>query len=76
MHFDQRVHAQAERGVLYLRHLIVVERNDSLRVDRQLIGRVARQGDPGSYQFFLSAQDALVERVKKSSLARIGELTS
>jgi preprotein translocase subunit SecA len=41
-------------------HLIAIERNESQRVDRQLIGRVARQGDPGSCQFFVSADDALL----------------
>jgi preprotein translocase subunit SecA len=49
----------AEMGGL---HLIAVEPNESLRVDRQLIGRVGRQGDPGSYQFFVSADDALLAR--------------
>jgi preprotein translocase subunit SecA len=48
----------AEMGGL---HLIGIERNDSRRVDRQLTGRAARQGDPGSCQFFLSADDALVQ---------------
>ncbi len=43
-------------------HLIAIEPNESLRVDRQLIGRVGRQGDPGSYQFFVSADDALLLR--------------
>jgi preprotein translocase subunit SecA len=43
-------------------HLIAVEPNESLRVDRQLIGRVGRQGDPGSYQFFISADDSLLLR--------------
>jgi preprotein translocase subunit SecA len=50
----------AELGGL---HLISVERNDSQRVDRQLIGRVGRQGDPGSCQFFLSADDPLLLRL-------------
>ena len=43
-------------------HLIAAQRNLSQRVDRQLIGRVARQGDLGSYQFFVSADDDLVRR--------------
>ena len=42
-------------------HIIVTQRNDSSRVDRQLIGRCARQGDQGSYRFILSLQDELVE---------------
>jgi preprotein translocase subunit SecA len=43
-------------------HVIAVERNDARRVDRQLAGRVARQGDPGSVQFFVAADDPLIER--------------
>jgi preprotein translocase subunit SecA len=43
-------------------HLLAVEPNESLRVDRQLIGRVGRQGDPGSYRFLVSADDALLLR--------------
>lgn len=41
-------------------HVIIAESNDSTRVDRQLIGRSGRQGDPGSAQSFLSAQDDLI----------------
>lgn len=40
-------------------HVIVTEVHSSLRIDRQLIGRCARQGDPGSYQFLLSLEDEL-----------------
>jgi len=40
----------AELGGL---HVIVSEHNDVYRLDRQLIGRCGRQGDPGSYQIFL-----------------------
>lgn len=36
------------------------ERHESARVDRQLIGRSARQGDPGSCQLFVSAEDRLI----------------
>lgn len=43
-------------------HVIAMERNDSQRIDRQLIGRAARQGDPGSCQFFVSAEDELIQR--------------
>jgi len=46
----------AERGGL---HVILCEHNDSRRVDRQLIGRCARQGDPGSYEIFGSLDDEL-----------------
>ena len=41
-------------------HVIAAEHHDSSRVDRQLIGRAARQGDPGSAQFFVSADDDLL----------------
>ncbi len=40
-------------------HVIVAERNDSRRVDRQLMGRCARQGDPGSCEAILSFEDEL-----------------
>jgi preprotein translocase subunit SecA len=42
--------------------VIGTERHESARVDRQLAGRSARQGDPGSFQFFVSAEDALIRR--------------
>ena len=51
-------------------HVIAVERNDSLRIDRQLIGRCARQGEPGSSQSFVCAEDEIVSTYGKS-LARI-----
>jgi preprotein translocase subunit SecA len=41
-------------------HVIGSERHESARVDRQLVGRAARQGDPGSCQFFVAADDQLV----------------
>ena len=43
-------------------HVIVAECHESRRVDRQLIGRCARQGDPGSSQTFVSAEDSLLQR--------------
>jgi len=41
-------------------HVIAAERHSSNRIDRQLVGRSARKGDPGSAQFFVSADDELV----------------
>ena len=41
-------------------HVIATEMHASSRIDRQLVGRTARQGDPGSYQFFLSLDDELL----------------
>jgi len=43
-------------------HVIATERHESGRVDRQLFGRSARQGDPGSAQAFISAEDELMRR--------------
>lgn len=47
----------AEQGGL---HVIVTERHEARRIDRQLTGRCGRQGDPGSYEFILSLEDELV----------------
>jgi len=47
----------AERGGL---HVICCQHNASPRIDRQLHGRAARQGDPGSMETVLSLQDALL----------------
>ena len=40
-------------------HVIVTERQEAGRIDRQLVGRSARQGDPGSVQEILSLEDEL-----------------
>lgn len=47
-------------GVAELGGLVVIlcERHDSRRVDRQLIGRCARQGDPGLVLEFVSREDS------------------
>jgi len=41
-------------------YIIGTERNDSRRIDNQLRGRCARQGDPGTSKFFLSLEDRLL----------------
>ncbi len=41
-------------------HVIATSRNEAKRIDRQLFGRCARQGDPGSYQSILSLDDELL----------------
>ena len=41
-------------------HVIGTERHESRRIDNQLRGRAARQGDPGSTRFFLSLEDTLM----------------
>ena len=50
-------------------HVIGTERHEARRIDNQLRGRAARQGDPGSSQFYLSLEDDLMrvfggERIK------------
>ena len=55
-------------------HVIGTERHESARIDRQLAGRAARQGDPGSCQFFVSADDALLRRHGKAIASRIERL--
>jgi preprotein translocase subunit SecA len=46
-----------ERGGL---HVIMSERHDSGRIDRQLAGRCARQGEPGHVEVVLSLEDSLI----------------
>jgi preprotein translocase subunit SecA len=41
-------------------HVLATERHESRRVDRQLRGRCARQGDPGSSRFYVSFEDDLM----------------
>lgn len=52
-------------------HVLGVELNGSVRVDRQLIGRTARQGQRGSAQFFLSLEDDLLVRHAARDAARL-----
>jgi preprotein translocase subunit SecA len=64
-------------------HVIGTERHESLRIDRQLAGRCARQGDPGHAQFFVSVEDEIFEAHGEKPAKRLraryagrGELTS
>jgi preprotein translocase subunit SecA len=41
-------------------HVIGTTRHQSRRIDRQLRGRSARQGDPGSSKFYISFEDSLL----------------
>jgi preprotein translocase subunit SecA len=43
-------------------HVICTEMHESARIDRQLIGRCGRQGDPGTYRQYLSMEDELLEK--------------
>ena len=42
-------------------HVICSELHEAQRIDRQLIGRCGRQGDPGTYRQFLALDDEIVE---------------
>ncbi len=64
-------------------HVIGTERHESRRIDRQLAGRCARQGDPGHCQFFVSLEDEILDAYGEKPAIRIrkryagkGELTS
>jgi preprotein translocase subunit SecA len=43
-------------------HVIGTERHEARRIDNQLRGRCARQGDPGSTRFYVSLEDDLMRR--------------
>jgi len=68
-------------------HVIGSELHESARIDRQLFGRCGRQGDPGSFQLYISLEDDILRqafgdkgaaRVKKmghaQSLTHLGRL--
>lgn len=68
-------------------HVICTELHESRRIDRQLIGRCGRQGDPGSYRQFLALDDdillqgfgpskakRLIERGERAGDANLGGL--
>lgn len=41
-------------------HVLATERHEAKRIDRQLYGRTARQGEPGSYETVTSLEDELL----------------
>jgi len=51
-------------------HVIATMRNRSRRIDRQLIGRSARHGDPGSAERLLALDDGLLRRAVPRALCR------
>ncbi len=55
-YFEEMEHVKAVGGL----HVIGAERYEARRIDNQLRGRAARQGDPGSSRFFLSLEDDLM----------------
>lgn len=56
------IHISKEVAALGGLHVISTEPNTSFRIDRQLYGRAARQGDPGCAQLFCAANDDLFVR--------------
>ena len=52
-------------------HVIGSERHESRRIDRQLRGRCARQGDPGSSRFYISLEDSLMRLFGSERMANI-----
>ena len=54
-------------------HIIGTERHESRRIDNQLRGRAARQGDPGSSRFYLSLDDDLMKRFASDRVASLME---
>ena len=58
----------AELGGL---HIIGTERHESRRIDNQLRGRCARQGDPGSTRFYLSLEDDLLRLFGSDNISGI-----
>jgi preprotein translocase subunit SecA len=54
-------------------HVIGSERHESRRIDRQLRGRCARQGDPGSSRFYVSLEDNLMRLFGSDRIGRIME---
>ena len=52
-------------------HVVTMEANESGRVDRQLFGRAARQGDPGSVIAIYSAGDAVLKRFIPAPVLRV-----
>ncbi len=54
-------------------HVIATEMHTSARIDRQLIGRAARQGEKGSFQFFLSLDDELLRCLTSEAREKLKE---
>lgn len=58
-------------------HVICTELHDAARIDRQLIGRCGRQGDPGSYRQYLGLDDDILKTgfgiIKAEKLKKLGE---
>jgi preprotein translocase subunit SecA len=58
--FDKYIHRREKIYQFGGLHIIGSERHEARRIDNQLRGRAARQGDPGSSRFYLSLEDDLM----------------
>jgi len=54
-------------------HVVATERHEARRIDRQLRGRCARQGDPGSSHFFISLEDDLMRLFGSDKIVKMME---
>ena len=72
---DDKVDGQTLRAILIDRpcglHVIGSERHEARRIDRQLRGRCARQGDPGTSRFYISLEDDLMRLFGSDRIAGI-----
>lgn len=57
-------------------HVVSLQSNSSSRIDRQLAGRCARQGDPGSYEILSSIDDGLLLKYLPVWLSKAAVLMS
>ena len=64
------IHLDAQARAAGGLHVIACMRNRARRVDRQLIGRCARHGDPGSAQRLVALDDLLLQRALPHWLRR------
>ncbi len=60
----------AELGGL---HVLATERHEARRIDRQLRGRCARQGDPGSSHFYIALEDDLMRLFGSDRIVKMME---
>jgi len=52
-------------------HVLGTELHEAGRIDRQLGGRTGRQGDPGTYEFFLCLEDEILFRWNRRLASRL-----
>ena len=55
-------------------HVILSERQESSRIDRQLFGRCGRQGEPGSYEEIVSLEDSLLRDFGHKTVLSLAEM--